>query len=1233
MNKLLKIMILVLSLALLACAFVGVVSAEETEEDGTEASSTIKYALGDGIVKEATPEAFFGVFSTISGKTIQLHSDAEVVFPDKVETNSKTIFSVSNGTLDLNGHTIIFNTPAKEDKNGVITTPYGIYISGTLNIVGSGAINLSRSMLNPARTGNLVIKGTSPENPITINFNPATQHSLVHSNGGNKVEFENVVINKLGSTASPAIIQSDGRSDGTGDSYRSGKVLFKNVIVNNIGSEDIVPSKTIVKASGGVPYVEFVDCVINDQSDATFNFTNINTSIEFKNNPAGGVLNVINSKITQTNDKGYILLESVTTATKTINAKFHSGTELKAEKAIAKVGASTKFEVEFGTDDLSALPTVLDVTSVANILEGDVSKIVISGGVKLPFASIEGAVMKNGYKFNQRTDETTGTVYYISGRPDGSILVNFYDGDNFFAKAYMVWGEEINLDYSAIGTIDGNGLFTGACGWDLEALPSSQAELDPKNIDSTVVEGEDIVVKISAVYGEPYTALFVIYNDNGTVQTFGLDAKDFALKAGTITTGDTLKFFKDFKYSTYINDNGASAKVPGITITSKDVTIDLNGCKIYNETANNALLYIGNSSRVTLTSSKAGAEYHGYAPKPNSTNSAYKAGGIPMIYMTGTTGYCELTINAKDIRGNDTISVYGTGAVELKGNREPNANPVITLTVNGGKYHRNTNDCFPLFCAGTDVKSDVVIKDATLINVISGSALYSHYNGNVNYVLENCLILSNQKDPAPIGQIYDDTANMTVTLKNCTTNMQMNLVKHTSAAGDVLGKITLVGRNYFQGIAPAAQRYVYIQATESSLPVAAELGRNVAYCNLDKIGNFSATVPVLKIPDTAVAEGDLKYAYIYPYGTTEDQLREDDGTLSSNYVIGTLSCATYLTDDEVADINWVGADGRLLATDKYVIGGVILDVYSGSVPAVSPAGKIYTMKVDEDPFALARGAVVEGDYYYNATYTRQIKDAVKALQSKMTIELHKTLDVLVLIEKSEYSKYLYVNGELASDAWETYVDKDNKEYYVFRGVNTIIEADKTVRLSVTYKQDGAEHSVNYSASALGYCANALVDTSVSYKEKTFVKYLCDYIKAAYEFVGWDIPDAMPKYTGVPGYDYTEDDEADTTALAGLFSVRVELNSTPTFVIRSLAYTGKVTIDGEEYTVAVGDEVVLDGINACDFADMITIEAGDKVGTYNLAKYVADCVEADGDNELLVELLESLYNYVKAAENF
>ena len=211
-------------------------------------------------------------------------------------------------------------------------------------------------------------------------------------------------------------------------------------------------------------------------------------------------------------------------------------------------------------------------------------------------------------------------------------------------------------------------------------------------------------------------------------------------------------------------------------------------------------------------------------------------------------------------------------------------------------------------------------------------------------------------------------------------------------------------------------------------------------------------------------------------------------------------------------------------------------------------------------------------------------------------------------------------------------------------------AAKDVKLAVSVNINGNTASATFTFSVIKYAEKVIADADATDVEKTLVKDVLAYVKAAYVYFDADdkaaVSEAIDEILGDYNKAFVKVD-GETNTENGLWGVVIVLEEKPAirFVLpegvsadgytfkaenRTLRFTeGVMTIDGKTYNYA---EVSL---YAYQMVNEITYSNGTVDGSYHINSYY-DFVTTDDEyknDANLISLVEKLYNYAKSAEAY
>ena len=270
---------------------------------------------------------------------------------------------------------------------------------------------------------------------------------------------------------------------------------------------------------------------------------------------------------------------------------------------------------------------------------------------------------------------------------------------------------------------------------------------------------------------------------------------------------------------------------------------------------------------------------------------------------------------------------------------------------------------------------------------------------------------------------------------------------------------------------------------------------------------------------------------------------------------------------------------------------------------------------------------------------------------KMSLTLDRNLIMNVYIPVNSTLEFTF-DGEKYTDF--TTLTKnivtldDGNSYYRMTVELPAAVAAEDVKLTVKINTGSTTASGTFSFSIPKYAVKVLADTSATAVEKTLVRDVLLYVKAAYVYFETKNADTMAKINTVLG-DYTAMPTIEgeySTAFAGVNAVTFVLDGTPAmrFYLEDAAYAGdyKFYIDGKEVDVVVGEGDAYVDIDVYAYALSKTVTYtvnGKDGGSYHVRSYY-EYVSGTGANSYngtdkaeLTSLVASFWNYLQSAEDY
>ena len=257
---------------------------------------------------------------------------------------------------------------------------------------------------------------------------------------------------------------------------------------------------------------------------------------------------------------------------------------------------------------------------------------------------------------------------------------------------------------------------------------------------------------------------------------------------------------------------------------------------------------------------------------------------------------------------------------------------------------------------------------------------------------------------------------------------------------------------------------------------------------------------------------------------------------------------------------------------------------------------------------------------------------------KVSITLYANLIFNVFIPEDSLLKSARLDGE------ELDLGIAQNGYYQVKVELNAKEAARNMKLTVTRELDGMTVNGNFTFSVAKYAEKLLEDDTVTTAEKTLIKDILSYVRAAYAYFGTDDADAISRIDALLGEGYDEtsvpamEGSAEKPTL-GITSVSYNLTAEPTvrFYIADDAdisrYAFKVAgryVVAEEGRNENGRYLDLN-IFAYQMAETVEYTVGAETDTYSIKCYYE--WSKDQDNEKLVTLVERFARYCESAGEY
>ena len=257
----------------------------------------------------------------------------------------------------------------------------------------------------------------------------------------------------------------------------------------------------------------------------------------------------------------------------------------------------------------------------------------------------------------------------------------------------------------------------------------------------------------------------------------------------------------------------------------------------------------------------------------------------------------------------------------------------------------------------------------------------------------------------------------------------------------------------------------------------------------------------------------------------------------------------------------------------------------------------------------------------------------------------------VYLLKSDALTAVSVDDE-AYDKGELEISEiDGTDYYLVKIDLSAKESLRDIPLVLTLAMDGK--TVKYSAT-LGIVkyAGLILDGEHSAEEKTLVRDMLSYARAAYAHFGTSDEAKIASVDAILGEDYDEVNEPDMNKTAfkpaenrGFDDVTVNLGATPSFrFYLSEGYTAddfEFTLGGRSVAVKTGLseegdylEIVAYAYRLCDTVSYtVTVDGNEYTENFNIYSYYEYVLEKHSTDTALITLVERICKYSESAESY
>ncbi|MBQ3016653.1 MAG: metallophosphoesterase [Clostridia bacterium] len=297
----------------------------------------------------------------------------------------------------------------------------------------------------------------------------------------------------------------------------------------------------------------------------------------------------------------------------------------------------------------------------------------------------------------------------------------------------------------------------------------------------------------------------------------------------------------------------------------------------------------------------------------------------------------------------------------------------------------------------------------------------------------------------------------------------------------------------------------------------------------------------------------------------------------------------------------------------------------------------------DDTYVFVESTRDEGSVIYKAKLAEIEK---LDFTPKTSITLGSELVYNIYVPVADYLKSFTVDGATVENAEVVTLD-DGNSYYRIEVSLPAKEAARNIILKAAVTAGGKDYTGTWTVSIPKYAA-ALLETNVSEEEKTLVKDVLQYIRAAYTYFGTEDAEQIAKIDTLLG-DYASkptvegSDAADTT---GMKSATLVLSGKPSirFYLADGANASeyKFYIGGKQIKTVVSEDGTYVDIDvyAYELCETVTYTVdGEDAGSFHINAYYA-FVSGTGENsytgadkEALTALTECFWKYLQSARAY
>ena len=708
-----------------------------------------------------------------------------------------------------------------------------------------------------------------------------------------------------------------------------------------------------------------------------------------------------------------------------------------------------------------------------------------------------------------------------------------------------------------------------------------------------------------------------------------------ASEATELTTSSPLH--KLAANQTYVLHKDCSLNTSGREFKNGTFGIDLNGHTLTIGTYTTVLKVGANGTLNVYSSAPGGAVYKWGIADGNNVR------GNALFHIAPITD-ADAKIEA-NVTGSNHNSVLNIGKID--GITAAGSN----LTLSG--------DCVVEPRTG-DESCAVNIDGATFVRTGHNyaSLIYPRfYNGSIT--VKNATLINTQKDyilstPASYLEAVEFEYSTTALIDGCTliqTSETMGAIGSTVGFDSITVKNTVVsGLLYEENTSVEAAKIKILENVAASAKPASSgesvwAKYNVPFSS-DELTAIFGSVGYYKTVKLTASSGVLneKALYVIVKGT-------DKSSIPSGAVVRELEPLAYMsiTGRECVDVTWKDLNGDTMKTEKYVVGGNVVD--EGLIPEDCTDGFVALKKSFVSwgtlPSELTADTVIEPAY--------ELADTITGLKYNLSLYADFSINLYIPAEYKSFVK-VYSDASMENELTLTEVSINGISYVkaVISQLCNEASENKTFYVAISETLNGTVYTTErtITASAAGYAKNVIsAPDDFTSEDRVLVYYMLQYAnEAAKYFNGVEndsfISALLAEYEDVGKMlistkPYAPIDEGLDTVFD---TVAVRAEESPAFIFRlHEGFCGSVTVtyaDGQNVrvfnnfattvTTAANRTLTIDGMKVYNFGTTLRISAegtmgGSAVsvsGSFNLDSYVKYAEENSLSHFALVEALRT-----------